>query len=92
MPFPVTQFRALGARQQTGGVGRRPSESRLPAKDPELVFAAGPGIRRVISGELTPAEAIDQEVFAVVAGDATLLERFAATFHIDVAHASVLAA
>ena len=39
----------------------------------------------MISGELTPAEAIDQEVLAVVAGDATLLERFAATFHIDTA-------
>jgi len=49
----------------------------------ELVFAAGPGIRHLISGELTPAEAIDQEVLAVVAGDATLLERFAQTFHID---------
>ena len=55
----------------------------VPAGEPELVFAAGPGIRRVISGELTPAEAIDQDVLAVVAGDATLLERFAATFHID---------
>ena len=43
-----------------------------------VVFAAGPGIRRIISGELTPAEAIDQEVVTVVAGDATLLERFAA--------------
>ena len=45
----------------------------LPAGEPELVFAAGPGIRRVISGELTPAEAIDQDVLAVVAGDARCL-------------------
>ncbi|WP_425462969.1 hypothetical protein [Microbacterium kyungheense] len=48
-----------------------------------MVFAAGPGIRRVISGELTPAEAIDQDVLTVVAGDATLLERFAQTFRIE---------
>ena len=51
--------------------------------EPELVFAAGPGIRRVMSGELTPAEAIDEGVLAVVRGEATLLERFAQTFHID---------
>ncbi len=45
---------------------RRPSGGRLPAGEPDLVFAAGPGIRRVISGELTPAEAIDQGVVSVV--------------------------
>ena len=59
-----------------------PVGGRLPGGEPELVFAAGPGIRRLISGELSPAEAIDQEELAVVAGDATLLERFAETFHI----------
>ncbi|MHC2998401.1 winged helix-turn-helix transcriptional regulator [Microbacterium sp. HJ5] len=69
-----------------------PVGGRLPAGEPELVFAAGPGIRRLISGELTPAEAIDREVLAVVSGDATLLERFAATFHIDPTGASGLAA
>ena len=64
----------------------------LPEGEPELVFAAGPGIRRLISGELTPTEAIDREVLAVVSGDATLLERFAATFHIDPTGTSGLAA
>ena len=53
------------------------------AGEPDVVFAAGPGIRLVISGELTPAEAIDSSVVHVLAGEATLLERFAATFHID---------
>lgn len=53
------------------------------AGDPGVVFAAGPGIRLVISGELTPAEAIDSGVVHVLAGEATLLERFAETFHID---------
>jgi DNA-binding HxlR family transcriptional regulator len=54
------------------------------AAAPEIVFATGPGIRRLISGELTPGEAIDGKVIEVVAGDATLLQRFAATFHIAV--------
>ena len=73
-----------GARQQAGGLGRSPIEhGRLPVGEPDLAFAAGPGIRRLISGELTPGAAIDEEVLAVVSGDATLLNRFAATFHID---------
>ena len=59
-----------------------PVGGRLPAGDPDVVIVAGPGIRHVISGELTPGEAIDREVLAVVRGDASLLERFAATFHI----------
>jgi DNA-binding HxlR family transcriptional regulator len=69
-----------------------PVGGTLPAGEPELVFAVGPGIRHIISGELTPAEAIDQDVLAVVSGDATLLERFAATFHIGLADAPALAA
>ena len=69
-----------------------PVGGRLPEGEPELVLAAGPGIRRVISGELTPADAIDQDVIAVVSGDAALLDRFADTFHIDAASRSVLAA
>jgi DNA-binding HxlR family transcriptional regulator len=60
--------------------------------EPDLVFAAGPGIRRLISGELTPDAAIDEEVLAVVAGDATLLDRFAATFHIETDAAALAAA
>jgi hypothetical protein len=69
-----------------------PVGGSLPGGDPDLVFAAGPGIRHVIAGELTPAEAIDQDVLAVVSGDAGLLERFAMTFHIDPAGGSALAA
>jgi DNA-binding HxlR family transcriptional regulator len=56
-----------------------------PAGEPELVFAAGPGIRRLISGELTPEAAIREDVLEVVAGDVTLLDRFAQTFRIDAA-------
>ena len=69
-----------------------PVGGALPAGEADLVFAAGPGIRLLISGELTPAEAIDREVLAVVSGDGTLLERFAATFHIDPTGFSGLAA
>jgi DNA-binding HxlR family transcriptional regulator len=54
-----------------------------PAGEPDVLIVAGPGIRHVISGALSPAAALDDDVLAVVRGDATLLERFAATFHID---------
>jgi DNA-binding HxlR family transcriptional regulator len=75
----------------------RPVDPRLGtqasvADAPGIVFAAGPGIRRVISGELTPAAAIDQDVLDVVAGDGTLLERFARTFHIPIDPGVVLVA
>jgi len=52
------------------------------AGEPDVVFAAGPGIRLLIGGEVTPAEAIDREILAVLSGDAALLERFARTFAI----------
>lgn len=58
------------------------------AGDPDLVFAAGPGIRRVIAGDLSPADAIDQDVIAVVEGDPALLERFVESFHIERTHAA----
>lgn len=60
-----------------------PVGGRLPDGEPDVVLAAGPGIRRVIAGELAPAAAVDEGVIRVLAGDATLVERFAATFHID---------
>lgn len=60
-----------------------PVGGRLPAGEPDIVFAAGPGIRSLISGELSPGDALDEGVVHVLAGDASLLERFAATFHID---------
>lgn len=48
----------------------------------DAVIVAGPGIRRLIAGELTPAEAIEQDVLAVVRGDVSWLDSFARTFHI----------
>jgi len=51
-----------------------------PAVD--LAFAAGPGIRRVISGELAPDRAIATGVVEVLRGHGGLLDRFASTFHL----------
>ncbi len=69
-----------------------PVGGRLPEGEPDIVIAAGPGIRSLISGEVSPGDAVDRGVVHVLAGDATLLERFAATFHIEPGAAAVAAA
>ena len=48
----------------------------------DLAFAAGPGIRRLISGELAPEQAIATGVVEVLSGSRELLRRFADTFHL----------
>jgi DNA-binding HxlR family transcriptional regulator len=48
----------------------------------DLAFAAGPGIRRLISGELAPQHAIETGVVEVLRGPGNLLDRFATTFHL----------
>ena len=48
----------------------------------DLAFIAGPGIRRLISGELSPDHAISTGVIEVVRGRKALLGRFASTFHL----------
>jgi hypothetical protein len=48
----------------------------------DLAFAAGPGIRRLISGELAPQRAIATGVVEVLRGRGDLLDRFATTFHL----------
>jgi len=48
----------------------------------DLAFAAGAGIRRVISGELAPERAIATGVVEVLHGRSDLLDRFATTFHL----------
>jgi len=48
----------------------------------DLAFAAGPGIRRLISGELTPDRAIATGVVEVLRGRGDLLGRFTTTFHL----------
>ena len=48
----------------------------------DLAFATGPGIRRLISGELAPEHAIATGVVEVLRGRGELLDRFANTFHL----------
>jgi DNA-binding HxlR family transcriptional regulator len=48
----------------------------------DLAFAAGPGIREVISGELSARRAIASGVVEVLGGSGELLDRFANTFHL----------
>lgn len=48
----------------------------------DLAFASGPGIRGLISGELTADRAIATGVVEVLRGRAGLLDRFATTFHL----------
>lgn len=94
--MPVTTYElgvgpvTLGARVEDGALqvwqiapAAPPVGGSLPEGEPDLRIAAGPAIRRVISGELSPADAIAQGHVHVVDGDPALLDRFAATFHID---------
>lgn len=48
----------------------------------DLDFAAGPDIRRLISGELAPDRAIASGAVQVLRGPGELLGRFATTFHL----------
>ncbi|MDL5160180.1 winged helix-turn-helix transcriptional regulator [Actinomycetospora termitidis] len=48
----------------------------------DLAFAAGPDIRRLLSGELAPDRAIATGVVEVLRGSGDLLGRFAETFHL----------
>jgi DNA-binding HxlR family transcriptional regulator len=48
----------------------------------DLAFAAGPGIHRIITGELAPDRAISTGVVEVLRGPGELLDRFATTFRL----------
>ncbi|GAA3738914.1 winged helix-turn-helix transcriptional regulator [Leifsonia bigeumensis] len=60
-----------------------PGNARPGTRGADLAFAAGPGIRGLISGELSPADALAQKTVRVLSGDGALLERFAGTFHLE---------
>lgn len=60
-----------------------PVGGSLPGGEPELRFATGPGIRHLIAGTLTPAEAVEQGVVTILKGDLNLLERFTELFRVD---------
>ncbi|WP_341977096.1 helix-turn-helix domain-containing protein [Microbacterium sp. LWO13-1.2] len=59
-----------------------PVGGALPSSEADAVIVAGPGIRHLIGGDVTPAEAIAQDLLAVVRGEVSWLESFARTFHI----------
>jgi DNA-binding HxlR family transcriptional regulator len=60
-----------------------PVGGSLPSSEPELRFATGPGIRHLIAGTLTPAQAVEQDVVTILRGDLKMLERFTELFRID---------
>lgn len=60
-----------------------PVGGSLPSGEPELRFATGPGIRHLIAGTLTPAQAAEQDVVTILKGNLKLLERFTELFRID---------
>ena len=81
--LPATAYRArLDATELLIRVdGARLDVSRGDA-EVDLSFATGPGIHRVISGELAPERAIATGVIEVLSGRRELLDRFATTFHV----------
>jgi DNA-binding HxlR family transcriptional regulator len=60
-----------------------PAGGSLPSSEPELRFATGPGVRHLIAGTLTPAQAVGQDVVTILKGNLKLLERFTELFQID---------
>lgn len=84
---------ALGVRTDAAGLTiiPLPDSAATPAparhhpepSDVDLAFAAGPGIRSLIAGELSAADAISDGTVRVLGGDTALLERFAETFQLD---------
>ncbi|MET0784937.1 MAG: transcriptional regulator, partial [Leifsonia flava] len=47
---------------------------------PDLEFSAGPDIRLLIAGEVSPADAVANGTVQILEGNPALLDRFAATF------------
>jgi DNA-binding HxlR family transcriptional regulator len=61
--------------------GGRLTVGEGPLADADLVIEAGPGIKAVLAGEVSPSQAIDGGMLRVT-GDPALLERFAEMFQI----------
>jgi DNA-binding HxlR family transcriptional regulator len=58
------------------------AEAAPPRARTDLAFATGPGIHRLLSGELAPERAIATGVVEVLHGPGDLLGRFASTFRL----------
>lgn len=81
--LPVTAYAArLGLAELLIRVDGSTLEVTRGDGPADLAFAASPGIRRLISGELAPDHAITTGVVKVLSGRADLLDRFASTFHL----------
>ncbi|MCD2197878.1 helix-turn-helix transcriptional regulator [Actinomycetospora endophytica] len=81
--LPATAYAAhLGAAELSIRVDGSALDVRRGDGPADLAFAAGPGIHRVISGELAPGRAIETGVVEVLRGPGDLLDRFATTFHL----------
>jgi hypothetical protein len=61
--------------------GGRLTVGEGPLADADLVIEAGPGIKAVLAGEVSPSQAIDGGMLRVT-GDPALLERFVKVFRI----------
>jgi DNA-binding HxlR family transcriptional regulator len=62
-----------------------PVGGSLPGGQPQLKFSASPAIHHLMTGAVSPAEALKQGVVTIEKGSATLLERFAKLFRIEAA-------
>ncbi len=56
-------------------------ENRVP-DIPHLVLESGPRLHKLISGELSPADALQHETVHILSGDRELLDRFTRTFNL----------
>ena len=83
LELPATAYGALfGSDELLIQVNGSALEVRRGSGPVDLVFAAGPGIHRLISGELAPDRAIATGAVELLRGPSDLLDRFATTFHL----------
>lgn len=60
-----------------------PVGGSLPGGEASAVVVAGPGLRHLLGGVVTPAEALARGLVAIARGDDRILDAFAETFRID---------
>ena len=65
------------------GATLRVAPSTLDMATPDLDFAAGASIRSLIAGDVTADSAVEQGIVRILAGNAHLMNRFAATFSLS---------
>lgn len=81
--LPATSYAArLGDAEVLVRVDGGALDVRRGGGSADLVFATGPSIHRVLSGELAPERAIETGVVELLGGPAELLGRFAETFRL----------